>query len=106
LLNLPRGVVPVTTVTIGWPSEKPEQVDRLPLEAVIHKETYCDYSREDIEKYYRPKEERSDSQQFVNENNKESLAQVFTDIRYKRADNVYFSEVLLKVLKDQGFMEK
>jgi nitroreductase len=106
LLNLPRGVVPVTTVTIGWPSEKPEQVDRLPLEAVIHKETYCDYSREDIEKYYRPKEERNDSQQFVNENNKESLAQVFTDIRYKRTDNVYFSEVLLKVLKDQGFMEK
>ena len=106
LLKLPKGVIPVTTVTIGWPSEKPEQVDRLPLEAVIHKETYSDYSVEDIEKYYKAKEERKDSQQFVNENNKETLAQVFTDVRYKKADNVYFSKILLQVLKDQGFMEQ
>ena len=76
VLKLPKGVVPVTTVTLGWPDEKPEQVDRLPLEAVIHKETYHDYSENDIEKYYKPKEERSDSQQFVKENNKETLAQV------------------------------
>ena len=58
VLKLPKGVVPVTTVTLGWPDEKPEQVDRLPLEAVIHKEIYRDYSQEDIEKYYRPKEEQ------------------------------------------------
>jgi nitroreductase len=106
VLKLPKGVVPVTTVTIGWPAEKPDQVDRLPLEAVIHKETYLDYSGEDIEKYYKAKEERKDSQQFVNENNKETLAQVFTDVRYKKADNVYFSKILLQVLKDQGFMEE
>jgi nitroreductase len=111
VLRLPKGVVPITTVTIGWPDEKPEQVDRLPLEAVIHKETYCDYSDEDIEKYYREKENREDSRRFVEENNDEthkctSLAQVFTDIRYKKADNVYFSKTLLKVLKDQGFMNQ
>jgi nitroreductase len=105
VLKLPRGVVPVTTVTLGWPSEKPEQVDRLPLEAIIHKEKYADYSNEDIEKYYMLKEEREDSKQFVAENNKKTLAQVFTDIRYKKADNVYFSKILLQVLKDQGFLE-
>ena len=105
VLKIPKGVVPVTTLTLGWPSEKPEQVDRLPLEAVIHKEMYFDYSEEDVEKYYRQKEERSDSRQFVNENNKETLAQVFTDIRYKKSDNIYFSKVLLQVLKNQGFME-
>jgi hypothetical protein len=106
VLKLPKGVVPVTTVTIGWPSEKPEQVDRLPLEAIIHKEKYSDYSNEDIEKYYTLKEKREDSKQFVIENSKETLAQVFTDIRYKKADNVYFSKILLQVLKDQGFMEQ
>jgi len=106
LLKLPKGVVPVATVTIGWPSEKPEQVDRLPLDAVIHKETYSDYPGEDIDKYYKSKEKRKDSQQFVNENNKETLAQVFTDVRYKKEDNVYFSKILLQVLKDQGFMEQ
>jgi nitroreductase len=105
-LELPKGVVPVTTVTLGWPAEEPEQVDRLPIEAIIHNETYTDYTRESIDKYYKDKERRTDSQQFVNENNKDTLAQVFTDVRYKRADNVYFSNVLLKVLKDQGFMEK
>jgi nitroreductase len=106
VLKLPGGVVPVTTVTIGWPAGRPDQVDRLPLEAIIHKETYKDYTPEDIDKYYRSKEERSDSQQFVNENNKETLAQVFTDVRYKKSDNIYFSKILLQVLKDQGFMEQ
>jgi nitroreductase len=105
-LKLPKGVVPVTTVTLGWPDEEPEQVDRLPLEAVVHKEVYHDYYTPDIERFYRGKEERSDSQQFVKENNKETLAQVFTDVRYKKEDNVYFSRMFLQVLKDQGFMEQ
>ena len=105
-LKLPKGVVPVTTITLGWPLEIPEQVERLPLEAVVHYETYCDYTDERIDFLYKDKEERSDSVQFVSENNKESLAQVFTDVRYKKADNIYFSNMLLQVLKDQGFMNQ
>lgn len=106
ILKLPVGVIPVTTITMGWPANLPLQVDRLPLEAIVHEERYSDYSAEDIAKYYKEKEDRSDSKQFVKENNKESLAQVFTDIRYKKADNVFFSEMLLKVLKSQGFMNQ
>jgi len=106
VLNLPKGVVPVTTVTLGWPAEKPEQVDRLPLEAVIHEEIYHDYSSGDIERYYSEKEKRNDSKQFVKENNKETLAQVFTDVRYTKADNIHFSQILLGVLKEQGFMNQ
>jgi nitroreductase len=105
-LKLPVGVVPVTTVTLGWPLEKPAQVDRLPLEAIIHNETYADYSADKIECYYKAKEERSDSMQFIRENNKETLAQVFTDVRYKKADNIYFSNMFMQVLKDQGFMNQ
>ena len=105
-LKLPKGVVPVTTVTLGWPGETPEQPDRLPLEAVIHHEVYTDYTKSDIKKYYMPKERRKDSLKFVEENNKETLAQVFTDVRYKRADNVHFSKILLQVLHDQGFMNQ
>jgi nitroreductase len=106
LLKLPKGVVPVTTVTLGWPSENPDQVDRLPLDAVVHRENYVDYTPADIERYYKEKEVRDDSQIFMKENKKETLAQVFTDVRYKTADNVHFSKVLLQVLKDQGFMEQ
>jgi nitroreductase len=106
VLKLPAGVVPVTTVTIGWPAEKPEQVDRLPLDAVVHHEAYKDYLAEDINRFYAEKEGRKDSCQFIKENKKESLAQVFTDVRYKKEDNVYFSKTLLQVLKDQGFMDQ
>jgi nitroreductase len=105
-LNLPAGVVPVTTVTLGWPAEKPEQVDRLPLEAIVHHERYSDYSDSDIDRYYHDKENRSDSIRFVKENSKEKLAQVFTDIRYSGKDNVQFSKMLLQVIKDQGFMNQ
>jgi len=108
-LKLPKGVVPVTTVTVGWPDENPEQVDRLPLDAIIHRETYKDYTSEDIDLYYTEKENREDSKRFVEENNVNthnctSLAQVFTDVRYKKADNEYFSKILLQVLTDQGFL--
>lgn len=105
-LKLPKGVVPVTTVTVGWPDENPEQVDRLPLDAVIHNETYKDYSPSDIDIFYREKESRADSVQFMKENDKQTLAQVFTDVRYKKDDNIYFSKMLLQVLKDQGFMNQ
>ena len=106
VLKIPKGVVPVTTVTLGWPAEKPERVERLPLDAVIHNETYKDYTDESINSFYIGKEARSDSKQFVAENNKNTLAQVFTDVRYKKEDNVYFSKMLVQVLKDQGFMNQ
>ena len=106
VLNLPEGVVPVATISLGWPAEKPDQPDRLPLKAVIHSEIYKDYTEEDINFFYAEKEARADSKQFVAENNKETLAQVFTDVRYKKADNVHFSKILLQVLKEQGFMNQ
>jgi hypothetical protein len=74
------------------------------MEAVIHREKYKDYSDSDIENIYREKELIKSYQEFVKENNKETLAQVFTDIRYKKDDNVLFSKALLKVLEKQGFM--
>jgi len=104
ILKLPKGVVPVTTISLGWPAEDPEQVDRLPLNAIMHREKYCDYSEQEIDLYYAEKEAREDSKQFIAENNLETLAQVFTDVRYKKQDNETFSKLLLNVLKKQGFM--
>jgi len=104
VLNLPKGVVPVTTLTIGWPDEAPDKTDRLPLEAVLHSETYTDYTKEDIETYYLEKENLPENKQFVAENSKKTLAQVFTDVRYKKADNEFFSQKIIQVLKDQGFL--
>jgi hypothetical protein len=106
VLRLPLGVVPVTTVTLGWPASIPEQTDRLPEGAIVHREVYNDYTEQEIRDFYSAKEAREDSAQFVRENSKTTLAQVFTDVRYKKEDNVYFSGILLQVLKDQGFMNQ
>jgi nitroreductase len=103
VLGLPAGVVPVATVTMGWPAEMPEQPDRLPLEAVVHQERYNDYTAEMINDIYRAKEAREDSLQFIAENNKKTLAQVFTDVRYKKTDNEFFSARYLNAIRNQGF---
>lgn len=104
-LSLPRLVVPIVTVTVGYSDGMPEQPERLPLEAVIHQETYQDYTPEAIDALYHDKEELEVNKQFVRENDKETLAQVFTDVRYTKANNEHFSEVLLKVLEEQGFLK-
>ena len=105
-LSLPRLVVPIVTVTVGYPAMPlPEQVERLPLAAVVHQEAYVDYTPDMIDELYGEKEALEVNKQFVKENNKETLAQVFTDVRYTKKNNEYFSVVLLKVLKDQGFMK-
>jgi len=106
ILDLPRGVVPVTTVTLGYPDERPEQTDRLPLEAVVHREKYMDYTETDLDEYYREKESMTSYQGFVQEHAKETLAQVFTDVRYKKDDNVLFSKSLIGILTKQGFMNQ
>lgn len=105
-LDLPKGVVPITTITLGYPDEDPKLTDRLPLESLVHYEKYKDYTDEQIAAYYKEKEELPENKQFVLENSKEHLAQVFTDIRYKKSDNEAFSKVLLSVLEKQGFMNQ
>lgn len=103
-LSLPRLVVPIVTVTVGYPDGMPDQVERLPLGAVVHREVYTDYTPDAIDALYRDKEELEANKQFVRENNKATLAQVFTDVRYTKANNEHFSGVLLEVLKGQGFL--
>ena len=105
VLKLPKLVVPVTTITVGYPAEIPEQTDRLPLGAVIHYETYNDFTQETIDNLYSEKENSDFYKQFVAENKKETLAQVFTDIRYSKKNNEFFSEKFLDALKMQGFLQ-
>lgn len=104
-LNLPKLVVPITTITVGYPEKMPELTDRLPLEAVVHYEKYNDFSNEKIDTLYAEKENSDFYKNFVAENNKETLAQVFTDIRYSKKNNEFFSEKFLKVLHQQGFLD-
>lgn len=104
-LKLPRLTFPVATITLGWPDEDPAQSDRLPVEAIMHEETYDDYTPERIDMFYSYKESLAENKHFVEINHKETLAQVFTDLRYTRKDNEAMSEGLMKALRNQGFIK-
>ncbi len=104
-LKLPKLVVPVITLTVGWPADGGVEVGRLPLEAIVHNGEYSDYTPERIDRLYAEKESREDSKRFVEENGKQTLAQVFTDVRYPRANNEHFSQVFAGFLADAGFMK-
>ncbi len=103
-LKLPQLVFPVATLTVGWPDEVPALSDRLPLESFVHSETYHDPTPDDIDRYYTPKEQLPENRHFVELNQKETLAQIFTDIRYTREANESCSQALLDALRNQGFL--
>lgn len=106
ILGLPELVIPVATITVGYPDEHPEQPDRLPLQGIVHEERYHDYSPEMIDSIYAYKESLPENKHFVEINHTETLAQIFTDIRYKKSDNDYMSAGLKRVLKQQGFLDE
>lgn len=103
-LKLPKGVVPVTTITMGYPDESPDFTERLPLNGVVHYEEYHDYSDKDIDDIFAEKEALPFSKEMVRVNGTENLAQIFTQKRYKKEDNLFISQKLLKFLKDSDFM--
>lgn len=95
-LNLPDGVLPLVGIALGYPAEQEHPVsDRLPVEAVLHHEVYHDATAEDIDRFYAEKEALPESKVFIEENAKQTLAQVFADIRYPRALNVSVGEAVL-----------
>ncbi|MDE6338727.1 MAG: NADPH-dependent oxidoreductase, partial [Muribaculaceae bacterium] len=103
ILELPERVVPVITVAVGYPAGESEKSDRIPVEGFIHEEIYKDYSPERIKDIYCEKEAREDSRKFIKENNKETLAQVFTDVRYPKETNEIFSKIYKDFISKQGF---
>lgn len=103
ILELPSRVVPLITLSVGYPEGDAPLSDRIPASAIIHSERYNDYSAERIKEIYAEKEAREDSRQFIAENGKQTLAQVFTDVRYTRENNELFSRLYLDFIVKQGF---
>jgi len=103
-LKLPSLVMPVATLTVGWPDENPPLTDRIPAASFIHDEGYHDYTADDINRCYQEKEALEENKEFVRINNKQTLAQIFTDIRYTKKDNEAMSAGLIEALKRQKFL--
>ena len=106
VLDLPQGVIPVTTVTMGYPDQMPPLTDRLPLEGVIHREKYKDYTPEQIDAIWAAKEASEETQHLLKVNELPNLARIFTEKRYTGEDNLTFSRKYFEVLKKQGFFNQ
>ena len=100
----PEGVVPITTLVVGYPDETPGLTDRLPYEAIVHEEKYKPYTARAIDRIYKEKEALPLTAQLLAENQLETLAQIFTQKRYTKADNIAFSKSFLRLITRQGFM--
>lgn len=106
LLELPEGVVPVTSIALGYPDENPELTDRLPLEAVIHFEKYEDYTPAKIERLWAEREASDETAALLKENDLPNLAQIFTLKRYTAKDNITFSRSYFELLKKRGLFNQ
>ena len=107
ILNLPKGVIPITTITMGYPEVMPDNItDRLPVSGVVMYDKYEDYSDSEIEDIWSEKEASDETKGLLIENELPNLAQIFTNKRYTGKDNIAISEKYLEVLKKQGFLKE
>ena len=106
ILELPKGVIPVTTLVVGYPDESPELTDRLPLEAVVHYEKYTDYTAAEIDELWAEREESELTRRLLEENGLPNLARIFTERRYVRKDNLAISASYLELLREKGFFNQ
>ena len=98
--------VVVTTVTLGWPEEMPPLTDRLPLEGVVHRERYEDYTPETIDRIWAEREASPETAELLRANGLPNLARIFTERRYTAEDNRLFSRKYFDMLKKQGFFNQ
>ncbi len=112
ILKLPKNVVPVVGFSLGYPAEDPAPRDRLPLDGVVHQETYQEYTDERIGEIYRERDvkgwERYMSfprlREMIEASGVENLAQVYTAVKYTRESHQEFSQSVLNYLAEQDFM--
>ena len=112
ILDLPEGVVPVVGYSLGYADEQPEVRDRLPLNGLVHYETYQDHSDEQIKDIYHQRETDGwqrymsfpELRKMIEESDVKNLAQVYTTLKYTKESHVEFSQTVLHYLEKQGFM--
>ncbi len=112
-LDLPETCLPITTIAVGVPDERPDQRERLPLRAYIHDETYRKPSATDLEDLYRAREE-SGWQRYMamprlramcEEGGITSLAQMYTSpYKYDPDAHAATSQQVLQALRRRGFL--
>jgi nitroreductase len=111
-LGLPRDTFPATTLVVGYPDETPEPRARLPLEGIVHAERYEDFPDDRIRDTYLSRETEGwnrymtfpDLAARIAGSGVKNLAQVYTQLKYRKDWNEEISATLLANLRRQGFL--
>lgn len=111
ILEVPPNVVPVTGLVLGLPAETPPLRDRLPFDALVHRETYHDPDDEALAAHYREREKAGwerymaspELRRKVEEAGVQNLAQLYTTVKYTRALHQRVSRELVDYLEEQAF---
>lgn len=112
ILQLPPNVVPVVGFSLGYPAEAPALRDRLPLDGLVHREVYQDYSDDRIEEIYQERDVKGWDRymsfprlrEMIEAAGVTNLAQVYTAVKYTRSSHQAFSRTVLNYLAEQDFM--
>lgn len=112
ILKCPKNVVPVVGFVLGYPDEKPKHRDRLPLESIVHQETYYEQTPEEIELTYKEKAKEGMKRYLshpelasaIKASKVKNLAQVYTQIKYTRESHLKYSKDLIDYLREQNFL--
>jgi nitroreductase len=113
ILKCPEGVVPVVGFSLGFPSEKPDLRDRLPLMALVHRENYQIRTDAEILDSYQSREDvgwkryldNPELKNMISESGVKNLAQIYTKLKYTRESHQQYSETVLRCLREQGFLQ-
>lgn len=112
LMKLPKFVIPVTSMVMGYPNEAPSKRDRLALSTVVHQETYRQDSDEQILQQYQKREVDGWNRYMSFPGMKEefekagikNLAHFYTsEIKYGKEIHRESSIKFLELLKKQGY---
>jgi nitroreductase len=111
LLELPKGVFPVTSLVIGYPAESPELRDRLPLALMVHQEKYQRLSDEEIQGGHADREQKAWARYNAIDSVRQKLAEVgitkvtdyyTSEFKYSKELHRRVSEMLIDTLQEQG----
>ncbi|MGE0174989.1 MAG: nitroreductase family protein [Oligoflexales bacterium] len=111
ILKCPDQVVPVVGFVMGYPGENPALRDRLPVQGMVHRQTYNDYDPKEIRETYSDRETKGWERYMTNPSLRArvesagvaNLAQIYTRLKYTKESHIEYSEHVLDSLKEKGF---
>ncbi|HET6444344.1 MAG TPA: nitroreductase family protein [candidate division Zixibacteria bacterium] len=111
MMELPKGVLPVTTLVVGYPAEDPALRDRLPLELIVHQEKYQRLTDQEILETHAEREKNAWARYNAVESVRKKLEKAgitritdyyTSEFKYSKELHLEISKMLFEVLKEQG----